>query len=226
MLLAAIMIAIAGGTVAAQALPLETAANITIGGKAAYTVSRGSYYLSRNITISGGTASAIRITGPNVTIDFRGYSIIGKNSAQGIGIDGTGQPNLTIQNGNVLNMGGGGVAIGNGSTVRSMHITGNGPGIACGVSCLVEDNSVSSNNGDGIAAAGVIRDNSVDNNTGNGITAGADSSITGNEVSGNGATGIAMASGAGFSNNVVNGTTPTSGGANAGNNICNGAACP
>jgi hypothetical protein len=225
------VIAIAGiaagaGNSTAQAIPLERAASIG-SAEAAYTVGNGSYYLSRNIVLKGKNANAINITGPNVSIDFRGYSIIGKKGAGGIGINAPNQPNVVIQNGNIIGMGGGGVVVGNGGTVTSMHITGGGGGIVCGSSCVIADNSISGNNGDGISAAGLIRGNTVDGNTGNGITAGANSSITGNELSGNTGTGIAMQPKDGFSNNVISGGATTTGGVDAGNNVCNGSVgCP
>ncbi len=222
-------IAVSPAALRAQAVPIEQAATIRgVGAAALYSVSSGSYYLSRNIVVSGGSANGINITGPNVSIDFRGYSIIGKKSAAGIGVNAAGQVRLTIQNGNIQGMGGGGVTVGAESTVRSMHITGGGPGIAGGASCLIEDNSVTGNSGDGINTAGVIRGNVSDGNTGNGVTAGANSSITGNEASGNSGVGIAMQASDGFSNNVINsiGTT-VSGGVDAGGNVCNGSAtCP
>lgn len=212
----------------AQAVPIEKAQNQAANAGAAYSLKSGSYYLSRNITISGGKKNGINVTGPNVSIDLEGYSIIGKNSAGGIGINAPGQTGLTIQNGNIQGMGGGGVTVGAGSTVRSMHITGSGPGIAGGASCVIENNSVTGNSGDGINAAGLIRSNVSDGNSGNGITAGANSSITGNEASGNSGVGIAMQPSDGFSNNVINSAgTTVSGGVDAGGNVCNGStACP
>ncbi len=225
-------IAAGAGNSSAQAIPLERAASIG-GAGAVYTVGSGSYYLSRNIVLKGNNANAINITGPNVSIDFRGYSIIGKSGAGGIGINAANQPNVTIQNGNIIGMRGGGVIVGNGSTVTSMHIAGGGAGIVCGSSCVIENNSVSGNSGDGISAAGLIHGNTVDGNTGNGITsngitAGANSSITGNEVSGNTSIGIAMQPKDGFSNNVISsGATTISGGVDAGGNVCNGStSCP
>lgn len=212
----------------AQAVPIEKAQSSAAGAGAVYSVKSGSYYLSRNIVLNGGKANGINVTGPNVSIDFQGYSIIGKNSAAGIGINAPGQAGLTIQNGNIQGMAGGGVTVGAGSTVRSLHITGGGPGIAGGASCVIEDNSVTGNSGDGINAAGVIRGNVSDGSTGNGITAGANSSITGNEASGNSGAGIAMQASDGFSNNVINSTGITvSGGVDAGGNVCNGStSCP
>jgi hypothetical protein len=227
--IAAIIAAVAASpaVLRAQAVPIEESKTEAVGAGAIYIAKSGSYYLSRNIVISGGMKNGINVTGPNVSIDFQGYSIIGKNSAAGIGINGQGQAGLTILNGNIQGMGGGGVIVGAGSTVRSMHITGSGPGIAGGASCVIEDNSVIGNSGAGINAAGVIRGNVSDGNTGNGITAGANSSITGNEVSGNSAVGIAMQPSDGFSNNVINGSTPVSGGVDAGGNVCNGStSCP
>ncbi len=208
-------------------MPIEQAAKA--GGAAAgaaYVVSRGSYYLSRNIVLNGSHLNAVNVSGNSVTIDFRGFSIIGRNSAGGTGISAPGQTNVTIQNGNIQGMGGGGITLGSG-TVRSMRITGGGAGIACTGSCLIEDNAVIGTSGDGISAAGLIEHNVSDGNSGSGITAGANSSIIGNEVSGNSGTGIAMQAGDGFSNNVIKGTTTTSGGVDAGNNVCNGSTtCP
>ncbi|HTW88013.1 MAG TPA: right-handed parallel beta-helix repeat-containing protein [Candidatus Binataceae bacterium] len=211
-----------------QAIPIEQAPSQAANAGAAYSLKSGSYYLSRNIKISGGQKNGINVTGPNVSINFEGYSIIGQNSAGGIGINAPGQTGLTIQNGNIQGMGGGGVTVGAGSTVSSMHITGNGPGIVGGASCVIENNSVTANSGDGINAAGLIRGNVSDGNVGNGITAGANSSIIGNEASGNSGAGIAMQPSDGFSNNVINSAgTTVSGGVDAGSNVCNGStSCP
>ncbi|HUY17781.1 MAG TPA: hypothetical protein VMV15_01030 [Candidatus Binataceae bacterium] len=221
-------IAISAAAVWAQALPIEeTAKTQATNAAAVYSLKSGSYYLSRNILVKGAK-NAINVTSPNVSIDFHGYSIIGKSLAAGVGVYGPGQSGLTIQNGNIQGMVGGGVVVGPDSSVRSMHITSSGPGIVGGSSCLIEDNTVTgSTSGDGISAAGVIRSNVSDGNAGNGITAGANSSIMGNEASGNSGVGIAMQSSDGFSNNVINGGTTVSGGVDAGGNVCNGSAtCP
>lgn len=237
-------IAVSPTAVRAQAVPIETTAKTQATNTAAvYSVKSGSYVVSRNIVVSGGRTNAINITGPNVTINFQGYSIIGKNSAAGMGVDASGQTGLTIENGNITGMGGGGVVVGAGSTVSSMHITNGGPGIVGASSCLIENNVVTGNTSNGINAAGVIRSNVSDGNgisisiAGNGITTvgitttggmNAYSSITGNEVSGNTGYGIAMQSNDGFSNNVINNNTGGSvtGGVNAGGNVCGSTTCP
>jgi hypothetical protein len=221
-------ITVSAAAVWAQALPIEAMAKTqATNATAIYTLNSGSYYLSRNIVVKGAK-NAINIKSPNVTIDFHGYSIIGKSPAAGVGVYGPGQAGLTIQNGNIQGMVGGGVVAGPGSSVRSLHITSSGPGIVGGSSCLIEDNTVTANVGDGIRAAGVIRSNVSDGNGGNGITAGENSSIIGNETSGNTGVGIAMQSSDGFSNNVVNSAgTTVSGGVDAGGNVCNGSTtCP
>ncbi|MBF6571507.1 MAG: hypothetical protein IVW54_21860 [Candidatus Binataceae bacterium] len=226
MVVAAIL-AIAAPAVAGSPMPLESAAGSS-GGTALYVLSRGSYYAGKNIVVNGGKKNAINITGPNVTIDFRGYSITGKNGAAGIGINGPGKAQITIRNLNLAGMGGGGILIGANSTVETTHVTGCGYGIETGVSSLIDDNSVTSSiTGDGIDGSGVIRGNVSDNNAGNGITAGANSVVINNEVSGNTGVGIAMQSSTGYSTNVINSTgTPVSGGYAMGGNACNGAPCP
>lgn len=228
LMVAAAMLAIATPAPAESPMPLESAAAGSSGSAALYTLSRGSYYASRNIVVNGGKKNAINITGPNVTVDFRGYSIIGQNGAAGIGINGSGKAQITIRNANIINMGGGGIVVGANSTVEVTRITGCGYGIQTGPSSLIDDNSVTSSiTGDGISGSGVIRGNVSDNNAGNGITAGANSTIINNEVSGNTSVGIAMQSSDGYSTNVINSTgTPVSGGYAMGSNACNGGACP
>ena len=194
---------------------------------ALFTVGTGSYYLSKSI-VPKGTKSGIAFKGSSVTIDFRGYSIIGSGNTGGLGVNGGSYNQITIIDGNVQGMGGGGISVGSNSTVRGMHVTGcGGTGIQTGASSVVEDNTISNSGVDGISATGLIDGNVSDGNGGNGITAANNSIVTGNEASANGGYGISMQNG-GYASDAVNNNTKgtINGGTSMGGSACDGAACP
>lgn len=209
-------------------IPIEQEATPNASGGSLFTAGPGSYYLSRNIKPSG-TKSGVTVTGNNVTIDFRGFSIIGSNNTAGVGINAGSYSQVTIQNGNVIGMGGGGISVGSNSAVHGVHVSGcGGVGIQTGASSVVEDSTVVGSGSEGISATGLIHGNATDGNGGNGITAGTNSSVIGNEASGNSGYGVAMQSGSGYGSNVVNNNTKgaITGGTQIGANVCDGTPCP
>jgi hypothetical protein len=216
------------GSAAGAPIPIEQAAVANAAAPTVFTIGSGSYYLSRNI-IAKGAKSGITLKANNVTIDFRGYSIIGSGNTSGVGISGGSFSQITIQNGNVVGMGGGGVNVGSNSTVRNMHVNQCGSvGIQSGPSSTIENNTIIGGAGDGISGAGLIRNNVSDGNAGNGITAAANTAVIDNEASGNGGYGIAAQSADGFGSNVLTNNTKgsVSGGVSMGGNVCDGAPCP
>src|SRR5277367_937257 len=77
-------------------MPIEQFATPGASSGALFTVGPGSYYLSKNIGPTGAK-SGIAFKGNNVTIDFRGYSIIGSNNTGGLGVNGGSYNQITIQ---------------------------------------------------------------------------------------------------------------------------------
>jgi hypothetical protein len=228
LVLAAIFVAAGIGFAGSTPLPIEQFATPGASSNALFTVGPGSYYLSKNIGPTGAK-SGIAFRGNNVTIDFRGYSIVGNSNTGGLGVNGGSYNQITIQNGNVLGMGGGGISVGSNSAVRGMHVTGcGGIGIQTGASSVVQGNTVTSSTADGISAAGLIDGNVSDGNGGNGITAANNSIVTGNEASANSGYGISLLQSDGYANDVVNNNTKgtINGGTPMGGSVCDGAACP
>ena len=70
----------------------------------------GGYNLSGNITLPAGCgAAAIDVKADNVVIDLNGYAITGTGAGNGVGINGVTHSNVTVKNGSIVKMGGGGV---------------------------------------------------------------------------------------------------------------------
>ena len=144
-----------------------------------YTIaSSGSYYLSANAETTSSMFSGITIWSDNVTLDLKGFSLIGDGTdgLHGVVIGGD-YKNITIRNGTITNWG------------------GNGVEAATATKCRVEDLQVIDNAGSGIYLPGneqrvtncVASDNG-DSAGGDvfGIYVGRGSAITGNTVNGNG----------------------------------------
>ncbi len=100
-------------------------------------INSGSYYLSANAETTNNMFSGITIWADNVTLDLKGFSLIGDGTAgkHGVFIDGA-YDNITIRNGTITNWGGSGVE---GSTATR---------------CRVEDLQVFLNGGSGIDLPG------------------------------------------------------------------------
>lgn len=113
----------------------------------------GSFLQVSNITIptKNTTTDAVDITASNVTVDLQGYTIMGPGSGTGIGINASGQSNVTIENGIITGMGGPGIILGPNSVVRNVQIVNNGgDGVDCSSACLITSSVVSGNGGTGL----------------------------------------------------------------------------
>ena len=140
------------------------AAKVQAAGGYPYRITQsGSYRLTSELRVSDSSLSAIKVTAADVTIDLNGFSIIGPGSGSGIGIDAGDQHLITIRDGEVAGMGGGGIKTGHSSRIHHMRVFGNGTavgdfGIWCTDGCIVSSNIVNNNHGSGIEV--LIDDNS------------------------------------------------------------------
>jgi len=112
-----------------------------------------SYLQVSNITIpaKNTTTDGVDITASNVTVDLQGYTISGPGSGSGVGINASGQSNVTIENGIITGMGGAAIILGPNSVVRNVQIVNNGgDGVDCSPACLITSSVVSGNGGTGL----------------------------------------------------------------------------
>jgi parallel beta-helix repeat protein len=144
-----------------------------------YVISEsGSYYLAGNAQTTSNMFSGITIWADDVTLDLKGFSLIGDGTAgrHGIVIDGN-YKNITIRNGTIKNWGGNGIEAESATRCRAenLRVRGNGgSGIHLPGDYQVVSNCTASDNGE---------DASV---TVSGICAGMGSRVTGNAAIGNG----------------------------------------
>ncbi|MCA9294377.1 MAG: right-handed parallel beta-helix repeat-containing protein [Phycisphaerales bacterium] len=115
----------------------------------------GSYFLPANV-LAGTGKSAIEIAASNVTIDLNGFTITSLSTLPSIRLSLTGRTNISIRNGNIGAIGGGGIDIApnlvgattEGGCVENVHVSGtSGVGIRVGNAVIVR-NCTSSNNSD------------------------------------------------------------------------------
>ena len=196
------------------------ATNTTPGdGAALFIISQpGSYYLTENIVGVSGK-NGILVTANNVTLDLKGFSVLGaSNSENGIIIFSS-SPNLTIRDGTIsgwTNSSSYGVICQTTNVIfERLTISGNFSGLYCGGNTVVENCTVSGNNGIGITVFGsdsLVRGNRcLGNNAANvgGTTSlvvfGSNNRIEGNHVTSTGAGGygIGIISSASYTNNIV-----------------------
>jgi hypothetical protein len=169
----------------------------------------GGYNLSGNITLPAGCgADAIDVKADNVVIDLNGYAITGTGAGNGVGINGVTHSNVTVKNGSIVKMGGGGVSLGQGATVMDLTARSNGTNInENGI--YIADGSVrhvhaNSNSGSGILANdGTEVSDSVANNNVYGILLNSGGTVLHNVIIANGYVGIAALS----CDSVVSGNT-------------------
>lgn len=180
----------------------------------------GSYRLSTNLAIADANTDGIDITADTVTLDLNGFAISGpvtckfgtypvQCSATGSGL-GINTPNanndITVRNGTVRGMGGGGINLGgDAEVVEAVHVEQNagasGYGISLGYSGIVTRCTVRANAGGGIVGiAAIISLNVVSYNGGDGIDRGG--VVRDNNVLFNGQTGI-VNSGLAINNTIV-----------------------
>ncbi len=166
----------------------------------------GSYLLRHNLMVGTGH-DCIDVTVPNVLIDLNGFSIIGPSS--GVGVKAGTIANVTVRNGFVTGMDGGGVEVGENGVVQGVTASSNGAfGISAGVNSQLLNNNANSNVRAGIffSASDRVVGNTVNGNGANGVAVSGETStdalISANTANGNGANGIGCGD-----NNIVTGNT-------------------
>jgi parallel beta-helix repeat protein len=172
------------------------------GGTAPFTISQpGSYYLTGNLSISGGNNNGITVSASSVTIDLNGFALAGSGATSGTGIlIGGGIANVTIRNGTIRNWGAHGINGAGNSKVRAenLRVFGNsGNGILVDVNGEVLNCVAESNVGAGIKGLDncLVKDSQAISTTGTnapGISFGAGAVVTGCVASGNSGNGITV----------------------------------
>lgn len=219
----------------------------------------GAYQLTSELTLATADQSAITVSTsspPVVTIDLRGFAIVGVAtctgepatcSGTGTGIGVRGVRNTTIRNGTVRGMGDIGVQTGAGSTVEDMLITesgDNGLQISTGASrrSVVRGNRIVKNGGEGISATwqdgdgnyagNLVEGNVVGGNGSNGIRV-YGAPVIGNVSANNLLKGLNINSTSGYVDNLFLGNDggniaadQVTSGAQLGGNVCSGVLCP
>lgn len=174
-----------------------------------YTISaQGSYFLTGNLTASGSTAGII-ISADNVTLDLKGFAVVGGGSGSVAGINvPSAQKNILIRNGTVRDWTNGGVNAANAtnSVVQGLRLSNNTAtntfsniaALSVGSGSTVKDCVVAHNTnchgisvGNACLVSGCI---ARANSNGVGIRA-ADSCYVIGNISDSNTTGIAMGSG-------------------------------
>ena len=214
----------------------------------------GSYHLTGNLTVAG-TTNAINVTVSNVTIDLNGFSITGPGSTESIpiGINASGQSDVTVENGTVTGFGTG-VEVGPSGIVKNVHADANGGGISGANNSLIQGCTANNSTQPGGAAIFCVAACAISGNTANGnpnigIEAGNGSAISGNiafhNTTGTGifcsGSGCLIMGNTAFNNEVgIGGSDATTGyegnvldqtnnvgpGTNLGHNLCSGTICP
>lgn len=160
----------------------------------------GSYYLTRDL--SGLVAQhGITINANNVTLDLRGFSLVGvPGSFSGVFVAAGGGQNLVVQNGTVRDWGAHGVDMfdSQNSQLRDLRaFTNIMDGLRCGGGCLVSGCTSLGNSGDGLEGQGAVTVAACtfSSNLGRGILATDNWAISGCTASYNTLDGIRVANG-------------------------------
>jgi hypothetical protein len=171
----------------------------------------GGYNLAGNITLPAGCgADAIDVKADNVVIDLNGNTITGTGAGTGIGINGATHSNVTVKNGSIVKMGGGGVVLGEGASVVDLTASSNGTKNGINENGIfIEDGSVRHVHANSNSLAGILANegtevsDSVANNNVYGILLNSGGTVLHNVVIANGYVGIAALS----YDSVVSGNT-------------------
>lgn len=162
-----------------------------------YTISEsGRYYLAGNVQVNSSLFHGITIQADNVTLDLKGFALIGEGTPgrHGIIVEGP-RENIRICNGTVRNCGGNGIegeAAAN-SQLEKLRVTDNGAvGIRVGEGSIIKECAALSNGNNGIEAgySCTITECTARSNGGAGFSAGGGSTIVNNSASSNGGAGI------------------------------------
>ena len=187
----------------------------------------GSYVVTTNIVPASTTVDAIDVNANNVSINLNGFSIIGRGSGSGVGINGASHASISVTNGTVTSMGSRGVLLGNNALVKGVNAISNGSdGIAAGNNSEVDNCGASSNAGAGIVCGNdcLIQDNAADANSVDGMYTGTGGTVIRNAASDNTFYGIHSGINAGLGKNVLgnNGLGCFDFGTSMGDNVCKG----
>jgi parallel beta-helix repeat protein len=164
--------------------------------------SSGHYYLSAEAQTTSSLFSGITIWASNVTLDLKGFALIGDGTAgrHGIVVEGE-YKNIKVCNGTVRNWGGNGVDIAgaDNSQLANLRIYENtGIGLSAGQGSTIENCTVYDNGIIGISAnAGTVTNCTAYSNTGIGILADNGSTVLNCVARSNGSDGIGLSTGGG-----------------------------
>jgi hypothetical protein len=154
---------------------------------------KGSYILTSNLDVSGADTDAITVQGDSVTLDLRGFEIVGadEGSATGIAIDGD---QVVVRDGTVRDFGGNGVrGLGRSARLEDIRTVSHGAsGIELGAGAQVRRCIAESNGAHGIVV-GNIGAGAVD----------SASSVEDSEMRGNQANGLILFNGDARRNRIV-----------------------
>jgi len=174
--------------------------------------SNSSYVLVRNIFSSG--QNCLVVNASNITIDLRGFSIVGNGNGVGI-VANIPVEGITVRNGIVKGFAVGISLGGSGNLVEEMHVDNNtDTGMLLGTSSIVHHVIAQGNLNNGIivTAAGTIKDSVLRFNGNNpasvGLSAGSGSTVTGNTIWGSIGTGLFASLGSTVMGNSVSDTNP------------------
>ena len=254
MLFAAAMLSFAASAGAVDGTIEINNAKVTAAGGFPYKIlASGSYRLTGNLTVLSTSTDAIDVTSPNVTIDLNGFSIVGPGATNGMGINASGEAEVTVEDGTVTGFAGSGVGVQTGSfgIVRNVHADANQNGIKVGSNTVVEGCTANNTGATGISCAAgcaisgnvanvnlfgitcatngcVISGNTANNNQDDGIfCAGKGCLISGNTADNDTLGIVASDATTGYGGNVANGSSlmDTNGGTSLGHNLCSGVVC-
>lgn len=171
----------------------------------------GSYFLTGNVI---GTAAnhGIAISANNVTLDLRGFSVIGvPGSLDGITLTAANRVNITIHGGTVRGWGQDGIDLSNAvnACLGDVQSVGNG-----GDGILMRGGQLSkvqsrANGGSGVVASGnlIISNSYIESNSTHGISATGGVLITNSTIGSNAAKGVELGSGSVIRDSIISGNT-------------------
>jgi hypothetical protein len=179
------------------------AGSITPGDAPGYPVeifTPGSYRLTSNLVVPGGSPAGIFIYAEGTQLDLGGFSITSVTqctgtpvvctpTGTGVGIDATGASDVVLRNGRVAGFGVWGVGLFEGSRVEKLDVSSNGTaGIMGDRNCVVSGSVVRRNGGPGIQVGigSHLSENVISMNKGFGADVGSASLLEQNVFDANG----------------------------------------
>lgn len=159
----------------------------------------GSYRLTGNLLVASENTTAIVISSATATLDLNGFAIACHTgvapcaAGAGDGIDASGQPNITIVNGTVRDMGDAGIVVGVNARIEGVRALFNhSNGISTSHSSSLIGNIASNNGNDGLTSGigSTILNNTMRSNCRGGVETSTGCTIAGNNASANTVFGI------------------------------------